>query len=328
MRVLVTGEKGFIARNLFQSFGTLGHEVVSLCHRDDHGLSERIDGTLEPCIYRNDSAKWKKAISRLNIDVIVHNAAVVGTDVVALNPDHATLTNVAGTYNICRAANELKIPVCYMGTTVIYQTEMYQDDTIFEDSQVGPKTFYGSLKLSGEHIVKSHCDRWMIIRPLFAYGGAGDMNSLMAKSFYAAKNGVKDLDMFLDPKKQKDYMHVFDFCDAVATACHADLWNDDFNVAAETPCVTGEIVDVMSEISGYDISSIIRWHPETDYLGNHILSAKKFREASGWSPRHDLYNGIKSAWESISELSENSDYNPLVHLERAKSEGINLIDFY
>jgi len=328
VRVLVTGEKGFIASNLFQSFKTLGHDVVSLCNRDDHGLTEKIVGTLEPCVYRNDTEVWKDALSRLNIDVVVHNAAVVGTDVVALNSNHATLTNVAGTYNICRAANEMKIPVCYMGTTVIYKTDLYQSSTIFEDSILQPKTFYGALKLSGEHIVKSHCDKWMIIRPLFAYGGVGDMNSLMAKSFFAVKNGVKDLAMFLDPKKQKDYMHVFDFCDAVATACHLGLWNDDFNVAAETPCVTGEIVDMMSEISGYDIGSIIQWHPETDYLGNHILSSQKFRDASGWTPRHGLYNGLKRSWESISELSGAAEYNPLMHLEKAKSEGIDLIDFY
>ena len=38
----------------------------------------------------------------------------------------------------------------------------------------------------------------MIIRPLFAYGGEGDMNSLIAKSIYAYINN-KQVEMRLDP---------------------------------------------------------------------------------------------------------------------------------
>ena len=32
------------------------------------------------------------------------------------------------------------------------------------------------------------------------------------------------------------------------------LFGDDYNVSAQTPCVTGEIVDMMSEVSGFDLN--------------------------------------------------------------------------
>jgi len=326
MRVLVTGEKGFIGRNLPKSFEKWGHEVVSIINSD---VVVDLLPTGEPCVHRNCEEAWADKIKVNNIDLVVHNAAVVGTDVVALHPKEATLTNTAGTYNISRAATAAGVPVCYMGTTVIYDTAKYQESAIVEGSDRGPKTFYGALKLSGEEIIKSQCKDWMIVRPLFAYGGTGDMNSLMAKTFYAEVNDVTDIDMFLDPTKTKDYMRVEDFCDAVALACHLGLWGDDYNVAAETPHNVGKIVDMMSDVCSSDLSKRIKWHPQTDYLGNHILSSEKFRNRTGWTPKFSLRDGLEASWDSISDpFGRDDSYDPLQHLKNAKVKGIDLTEHY
>jgi nucleoside-diphosphate-sugar epimerase len=321
MRVFVTGEKGFIAQNLVPAFARLGHTVVSC---DDPAMVRNNKG--ETCVHRNSESVWHNFFDNAKIDLVVHNAAVVGTDVVALNPSEATLSNVMGTYNVSRAARINKIPVCYLGTSVIYDTPKYQRRTISETSDQLPGTFYGAQKLAGEHIVMSSVPEWLIMRPLFAYGGLGDMNSLMAKTFYAHNRGLEKIDMFLNPKRRKDYMHVEDFCDAVALACDKELWCHDYNVSAEHPLETGEIVDVMSEVCGADLNRIIEWHPETDYLGNHILSSKKFRETTGWKPRYTLRSGLQQSWESICRASD--AYNPLEYLEAAKTRGVDLLQHF
>lgn len=329
MRVLITGERGFIATNLVRAFENLGHEIFHLGHFDSltflnlHRLQ-----TGEVCVYRNTEEVWYRIFNEFEIELVVHNAAVVGTDVVALNPNDSCLSNVTGTYNICRAAEKAGIPVSYMGTTVIYDTPSYQDKKIIESSDRSPNTLYGALKLSGEHIVRSHCSKWNILRPLFCYGGVGDNNSLIAKSFYASLHDISRVDMFLDPEKSKDYMRVEDFCDAVATACHLGLWNDDYNVSAENERNTGQILDVMSEICNDDLTSRVKWHPETDYLGNHLLTSVKFREASGWSPKFNLYDGLCESWKSIQNQTATSEYNPLKYLEEADKKGIDLTQFY
>ncbi len=324
MRVLITGHRGFIASNLGKAFQSFGHEVVD---PDTIELPHKLS-TGEHCVHRNTEAQWEIELRRQEVDVIVHNAAVVGTDVVALNPQEATLSNVAGTYNICRAADRADIPVLYLGTTVIYDTELYQDLPISEVSLHGPRTFYGSLKLAGEHIVRSHCRKWSIVRPLFCYGGVGDNNSLIAKGFYGAATGKKDINMFLNPYMYKDYMRVEDFCNAVAMVAHGGLWGDDWNVAAETPVPTGKIIEMMSEISGFDIGSIIKWHPATDYLGNHRLTSAKFRIESGWRPVYDLYSGLATSWDDIRRNLDSNGYNPLRYLETANEQGVDLTQFF
>ena len=325
MKVFITGEQGFIGRNLIermQQYETMDFVTGNLT-ADSQNMIYHKEG--EPCVYLNDIGAWKEFFSKNNVDVVIHNAASVGTDVVALDPINSTSTNVAGTYNICRAAKELDIPVCYMGTTVIYDTKNYQDKKIEESSDRGPVTLYGCQKLCAEDIVKTQTSKWMIVRPLFAYGGVGDMNSLIAKSIYGGLNGKKDIDMFLDPTKIKDYMHVNDYCDAVLTAINQNMWYQDWNVAAETPLMTGEIVDMIQSVTGLDLESVIRWHPKTDYLGNHMLTSCKFRNVSGWSPKISMETGIRMSFESI---IKSKGYNPLKYLEEAKERNIDLTEFY
>ena len=152
------------------------------------------------------------------------------------------------------------------------------------------------------------------------------MNSLIAKTLYAHKKGKKNLDMFLDPNKSKDYMHVEDFFFSFALACDKGLWREDFNVSAEEPIPTWKIIDKMSDACGQDLGYILKWHPETDYLGNHVLTSKKFRQRTGWAPSYDFDRGIVKSWRSI--LAARGNYNPLEHLEEAKSKGIDLNQFF
>ena len=327
MRIFITGEKGFIGKNLIER-SKLTDVSVIIESDIKHGYEKyfvQFTDKGEPCVHGNSEAAWSCFFKKEKIDVIIHNAAIVGTDVVALDSTGSTLTNIAGTYNICRAAKQFDIPVCYMGTTVIYDTKNYQNEKIEERSNRGPVTLYGCQKLCAEDIVKTQTSKWMIVRPLFAYGGVGDMNSLIAKSIYGALNGKKDIDMFLDPTKIKDYMHVNDYCDAVLTAIDQNMWYQDWNVAAETPLMTGEIVDMIQTVTGLDLESVIRWHPKTDYLGNHMLTSWKFRNVSGWSPKINMAMGIRMSFESI---IKSKGYNPLKYLEEAKERNIDLTEFY
>ena len=337
MRIFITGEKGFIGRNLVKKLPEFGFshitsdDVIKLKEFHTDGKEYTYHKPGELCVHQNTIAQWLEFFFRTKTEVIIHNAASVGTDVVALNPNDSTLTNVAGTYNICRAAKMLGIPVCYMGTTVIYDVAKYQKSEITESSLKRPTTLYGCHKLCAEDIVKTQTGkRWMIVRPLFAYGGEGDMNSLIAKTSFGYINGKTGIDMFLDQDKVKDYMHVDDYCDAVLTAISRGMWNDDWNVSAETPLSTGEIMLMLERIlveecGGTGIEDVLTWHPKTDYLGNHRLSSSKFRRYAGWEPKISLEAGIR---RTVREIKESEDYDPLVHLDEAKEKGVDLTNFY
>ena len=326
MRIAITGEKGFIAKNLAKEIVEQGHEFVSL---DSSGYANHVmeyTDSGEVCVYRNSTRQWATLFDLEEIDVIVHNAAVVGTDVVALNPDHSIMTNVLGTQRITDAANKAGILNVYIGTTVIYDTPKYQEIPITEQSDIHPRTLYAAQKYAGEMFVRNSSDNWLVMRPLFAYGGEGDMNSLIAKTMFALKNGVKELDMFLDPSKRKDYMHVSDFCRAIMIAIESDVRNEHFNIAANQPYNTQGIVDMIHRRTGMKPNNIIKWYPQTDYLGNHILSSEKFESFFGNQRKISLVEGIKMSWSSIQDAG--NEYNPLKYLEEAKENNTDLVNFF
>jgi len=327
MRIAITGEKGFIAQNLIEEINNNNNnEFVSLDESDfaNENMIYTING--EVCVHSNNEKAWSELFTELKIDCVVHNAAVVGTDVVALNPSESVMTNVLGTQNITNAANNCNILNTYIGTTVVYDTYKYQNSLIKEDSDIFPRTHYAVQKYAGEMTVRNSAKEWLVMRPLFAYGGVGDPNSLIAKSLYSAKN-VKNIQMFLDPQKKKDYMHVSDFCDAILNAINSNVRNEDFNVSVENPHTTKDIVDIMSETANLDIDSFLTWHPETDYLGNHLLSCNKFNKMIGFSNQTiDIDVGIKFVWDAIN--NDKSKYNPLRYLEEAKEKDLDLLDFF
>ena len=117
-KVFITGERGFIGTNLAKRAKQNGFQFISGIHElneDAAFVSQFTTEKGEPCVHRNSETAWKAFFEVNEIDYIIHNAAVVGTDVVALNSKESTLTNVQGTFNICRAAKKCGIPVCYMG---------------------------------------------------------------------------------------------------------------------------------------------------------------------------------------------------------------------
>ena len=326
MRIGITGEKGFIATNLAKEIVNQGHEFVSL---DKSGYATSMmlyTDSDEVCVYTNNSESWTSLFKSLKLDCIVHNAAVVGTDVVALNPEHSMNTNILGTQTVLEAANNCNMLIVYTGTTVIYDTYKYQESDILENSEIFPRTNYAIQKYAGEMLIRNNAKEWLVTRPLFAYGGEGDMNSLIAKSLYGIKNSIKNIDMFLNPEKIKDYMHVEDFCHNVVRLIDSNIRNEDFNITACNPYNTLEIVNILEEVTGHSLENIVKWHPETDYLGNHRLSNKKFVDFMKFSRAKTLKEGIKQSWESIKASDEK--YNPLKYLDQASAEGVDLKQFF
>ena len=114
MRIGITGEKGFIAKNLAKEIEKQGHEFVSLDNTDYARMYMHYIEKGEVCVYQNSSDSWTGLFDYLELDVIVHNAALVGTDVVALNPRMSINTNILGTQTIVEAANNCNMLVVYL----------------------------------------------------------------------------------------------------------------------------------------------------------------------------------------------------------------------
>jgi nucleoside-diphosphate-sugar epimerase len=121
-------------------------------------------------------------------------------------------------------------------------------------------------------------------------------------------------------------MHVEDFCSAVIQAINSNVRNEHFNISAQNPMSTLEIISTIQDITGKYLEDTIKWYPNTDYLGNHRLSNKKFIKYFGDINFKCLKQGIKEVWNEIN--SNKSGFNPLKYLEEAKEKYIDLTKFF
>jgi hypothetical protein len=83
---------------------------------------------------------------------------------------------------------------------------------------------------------------------------------------------------------------------------------------------------MIEEVTVQSLHEYIRWHPQTDYLGNHRLSNEKFQNLIGFSKTRCLKEGIRQSWNEIN--SNKSGFNPLKYLEEAKEKDIDLTKFF
>ena len=80
------------------------------------------------------------------------------------------------------------------------------------------------------------------------------------------------------------------------------------------------------DLTGASLENVVKWHPETDYLGNHRLSNKKFIDFMAFSNPRTLKQGIRQSWQSIKDANES--YNPLKYLDQARDSDIDLKQFF
>ena len=335
-KVYITGNNGFLARNLIKRINSQFSDKLFVATEGTEDLILTDNDEID--IVENPYEILKDWIERAKIDVIVHNAAIVGTDVVAINARKAVDVNVYGTYVIAQIASELSIPIIYIGTTVIYDTFLVNEtkEAITEDTSIYPRTLYASSKYEGEMILNMYCRKsgYAILRPLFCYGGIGDMNSLIAKSVYNVVSSTnEEFKIFLDPNNMKDYMHAYDFVDAIAHSIinKSYLKLEDYNVSLNQPMKTSDIADLIDSTLCREISKYIKWEPDTDYLGYHIIDNLKFKKHHPeWNPSITLEQGIKMYYNDLvaDVLVGEGNYNPLKHLQQIEKDDVDILKHY
>ena len=112
MKYLITGGAGLIGSNLAESLLDRGDEVTIL---DDlsSGIVSNLSEIKSKLVFEHASIldNTKVRILIRNSDFVVHLAAAVGVFNIVNKPLESLITNLEGTQNVVKAANEFKKPV-------------------------------------------------------------------------------------------------------------------------------------------------------------------------------------------------------------------------
>lgn len=268
-RVYISGFKGFIGSNLKNIMEKNGYD----CINEEVNL--------------NEINKLKKY---LPIDIIIHCAAIVGSVPCDSNKKLAFETNVLGTRNIAKFANDINSKFVYMSSVSIYEYKN-KYNIIDETSKIKPNTLYGITKYLGEEVVKIIFeDNFLNIRLGFIYGNVKeDPHSVISGL-------IQNKKVPLVGKYYKDYLYIDDCINAILKLIQKNSTGI-FNLGSGQSYSISNIVKIISSKN-----SVFEFDNKGDYYKNFIININKINNEINWEPKVNFFEKIKELKEEYDKF--------------------------
>ena len=155
MRVLITGARGQLARDLRQVFAEqelllLSREQLDICDNDQ---VQEVIGAARP-------------------DVVINTAAFVRVDDAEGEIARSFAVNAGGAGQVAQACADSGATLVQISTDYVYGGQR-EREPLTEAVAPAPLNVYGASKLGGEYAVRALCPRHYVIRSCGLYGVAG-----------------------------------------------------------------------------------------------------------------------------------------------------------
>jgi len=248
-RIYMAGCGGMLGQAFFEVFGT-GNELRCT----DIDVNEPWLSYMD---FR-DLERYRADVASYGPDLLFHLGAHTDLEYCETHPDDAYLTNTVSVENACYIAQELGIPLLYIGTAGIFDgTKLSYDDW----DTPNPLGVYARTKFLGERIVQERLDRYYICRAGWMMGGGPRKDKkFVNKIMMQIRRGAREL--FVVNDKLGTPTYTYDFAQNVLVLLQTGFWGlynmacagatSRLDVAREVVAILGmeetiRIVEVSSE---------------------------------------------------------------------------------
>lgn len=312
-RILVTGGLGFIGSNLVDRL--ISTDEVTVLDDLSSGRIGNVTQHLENPKFRLvrgsilDPDTIDNALE--GASAVVHLAAVVSVALSVEKPLLVHRVNVEGTLNILESCLRRSVDrFVFASSAAVYGNDL--TPPFREDYQSNPSNLYGATKEAGEAYVKAYAEthdlKTVILRLMNVYGprrSPGPYAGVITK-FAEATSLRKPLMVYGDGEQTRDFIHVSDAVEAMASAVHKDqAIGHTFNIGTGKPTTINKLAGIFSRLtdSGCQINHVETRRGEVMASWSNIEKAKKVLE---YKPKVSLENGIKSFMEWFNSESKRS----------------------
>ncbi|MBW1997547.1 MAG: sugar nucleotide-binding protein [Deltaproteobacteria bacterium] len=147
-----------------------GHDILGVDLRNRF----KPDGCSTASLDIREERACKDICESFKPQAIIHTARAPGSLwEIEKNRIAAYRTNVIGTKNLLRCAEDLKATFVFFSTDWVFDGTKGLGEGYKENDEVGPLNYYGVTKCLGEHAVGESSVEWLIIRPAHIYGVHG-----------------------------------------------------------------------------------------------------------------------------------------------------------
>lgn len=280
MRILITGDKGFVGSETSRLLQDDGHRVLGYDLMDGFDIRDRKQLELN--------------INTIRPDRILHLAAIARFSDADKDPKLAFETNVMGTRLISEVAQKYHIPVVYSSTGSVYMP-IKETPPITEEFQAKGNSVYGCTKYAGELYIRM-CNPYIILRYAHLYGKEKRSHGLIGGFVERISRGLAPT--LYGGKQSNDFTYIKDVARANVLALMApwDKWNQVYNIG------TGE--ELSAEAAGKIICEATGWKGEIEIKEQRtvdpdrfVFNTKKAETMLGFKAEYSFADGLKDMFD-------------------------------
>jgi len=291
MKILITGNRGFIGSHLYEYLEEKGHQVIG------------IDNNFHPCKKASKGIigdiRNKQLIDEYvkKVDIVFHLAAIIHVDYSIKYPYETLDVNCNGTLNVLDAVTKYNKRMIFASTSEVYGTDqsrkaiiakdgslVHIDCKMDEDHNLDCCSPYGATKVFGDRLCKSYYDTYKtkvtILRNFNTFGewqNDGSYGGVIAIFTRKALAG-DDITIFGDGEQERDYMYVSDAVKGYELCIRKELIGEVLNVGSGRVVTVNEIARLIKDITKSK-SKIVHVKPrpgEVQRLCANTLKAQSF----------------------------------------------------
>jgi UDP-glucose 4-epimerase len=269
VRILVTGNLGFIGGHLVRRLLALGHEVIGVDIREGADICDR--------------DRINDIFEREKPDLVFHLAANTNVPLSVQDPVFDA-RSLQGALNVI----DKRVPLIFMSSAFVYGNTPNLPTKEVEPFYLSAP--YGIVKHTIEQYLKFYGEvyglPYVIVRPSTVYGPSqvkGAMADYMRKLSQGKQAEIYGV-------KTRDYVYVDDVVDALILLMNK-LDGEVYNIGTGVDTLLTDVYYKIAMILGKDNSPILKEERKGE-IKSQCLDSSKLR-ALGWSPKINLDEGLK-----------------------------------
>ena len=321
MKLLITGGAGFIGSNFILNRIEKGDQVVNLDKLTYSGNLNNLVSVQNRENYSfvrgdiGDKSLVRKIFSECRPDAVVNFAAETHVDRSVIDPESFVRTNVLGTSNLLLETLEYwkslsqeekaKFRFHHISTDEVYGSLGFEDPAFTENTADAPNSPYSASKASSDHFVRAFHETYglptLISNCSNNYGPRQFPEKLIPLMVLNAIEG-KPLPIYGNGKNIRDWLHVFDHCDAISLILEKSKPGECYNVGGNSEKNNLEVVAAIINVLDQEVprpdgkSYSEQIHFVKDRPGHDLryaINADKIKKDLGWTPKFNFDQGIR-----------------------------------
>jgi len=304
MKILITGGSGFIGSHIVEHYQNIAEEIRVLDNLLT-GYRHNLDGLKHTFIEGTVTNRELVRESVRGVDYVFHLAAMVSVPESMSKPAECVDINVHGLLNVLEEASHAGVKkLVFASSAAIYG----DNPTVpkFETMLPEPKSPYAITKLDGEYYLGMFQREGRLetaaLRFFNVFGPRQDPKGAYAAAvpiFIEKAVRNEDITVFGDGGQTRDFIYVKDIVGALVFAVETAGVTGVFNAGYEGQITINDLANRLIKTAA-STSKVLHAPERAGDVRHSRANADKLR-AAGWSPRHNLDEGLARTLEFFSK---------------------------